>query len=326
MTAVRSVALLLALTAIAAAEPTADEYFKQGRAQLKAHKYAEACEKFERSQQLDPALGTLFNIAQCDADIGKLATALAAYRDVIAHDTNATRRRAATAAARKLESRVPRLIVKAEAGVELTLDGAKIVADAATAVDLGKHEITAQQVGHEEFHKTVAMSDEGQTVTINAKLVAIEAATAVATVTTKLDATTAAPHMAPPPSPPLPVHPTPPSRSHRRTIGIATTAVGVAALGTGAVFGILARSKWNAAKAVCGDSTTCGSQADADAAAHLGDQAHGRASLSTGFAIAGGVIATVGIVLFATSPREHAVELAARPSGDGGTLVLCGQF
>jgi hypothetical protein len=314
--------LLLALTATAAAEPTADEYFKHGRKLLKSHKYADACAEFEHSQKLDPAIGTLYNIAQCDAEIGKLATALAAYRDVIAHDTNATRRKAATAAAKKLEPRVPRLIVKADAGVELALDGAMVAADAATPVDLGKHEITAQQIGHQEFRKTVAMSDEGQTVTINAKLVAIEATP----VTTVVDAHKAAP----PPAPAIVViHPKPTPKSetsHRRTIGIATTAVGVAALGTGVVFGILARSKWNAAKAVCNDSTTCTSQADADAAAHLGDQARSRATLSTGFAIAGGVIATVGIVLFATAPREHSLEVAARPSTEGGTLVLSGQF
>jgi tetratricopeptide (TPR) repeat protein len=322
VTAARSLALLLALTATAAAEPTADEYFKQGRALLKAHKYAGACEKFEHSQHLDPAIGTLYNIAQCDAEIGKLATALAAYRDVIAHDTNATRQKAATEAAKKLEARVPRLIVKAEPGVELVLDGAKISADAATPVDLGKHEIAAQQAGHQEFHKTVAISDEGQTVTINAKLVAIEAVPVTPLVEE---------HQSPPASASLVVmiHPKPmskPETSHRRTIGIATTALGVAALGTGAVFGVLARSKWNAAKAVCNNSTTCTSQADADAAAHLGDQAHSRATLSTGFAIAGGLIATVGIVLFVTAPTEHALEVAARPSTDGGTLVLSGHF
>ena len=325
MTAARSLALLLALTATAAAEPTADEYFKHGRELLKSHKYADACVQFEHSQQLDPAIGTLYNIAQCDAEIGKLATALAAYRDVIAHDTNAKRRKAATAAAKKLEPRVPRLIVKADDGVDLAIDGAKVAADATTPVDLGKHEITAQQAGHQEFHKTVAISDEGQTVTINAKLVAIEAAPVTAAAVEA--------HPAPPPTTPTPTvvrnqpKPTPKSEpSHRRVIGIATTAVGVAALGTGAVFGVLARSKWNAAKAVCNNSTTCTSQADADAAAHLGDQARGRATLSTGFAIAGGVIATVGIVLFATAPSAHAVEVAARPSSDGGTLVLSGQF
>jgi hypothetical protein len=312
------VALLLALTATAAAEPTADDYFKRGRELLKSHQYADACAQFEHSQQLDPALGTLYNIAQCDAEIGKLATALAAYHDVIAHDTNATRRKAATAAAKKLEPRVPRLIVKADAGVDLALDGAKVAADAATPVDLGKHEITATQAGHQEFHKTVAMSDEGQTVTIKAKLVAIEATPVVEA------------HAVPPPAPASVViqpKPTPKSEpSHRRVIGLATTAVGVAALGTSAVFGVLARSKWNAAKAVCNQSTTCTSQADADAAAHLGAEAHSRATLSTGFAIAGGVIATVGVVLFATAPAAHSLEVAARPSTDGGALVLSGQF
>ena len=310
---------LVALTSIASAEPTADEYFKQGRALFKSKRYAEACAEFEHSQQLDPAIGTLYNIAQCDAEIGKLATSLAAYRDVIAHDTNATRRKAATEAAKKLEPRVPRLVVKADADVELALDGVKITADTATPVDLGKHQISAQQPGHQDFHKTVVMSDEGQTVAINAKLVEAAPTPVHVVIERHERPPLAVKEYVPPPPPPR-------EHSHRRTIGIATTAVGVAALGTGAVFGLLARSKWSAAKAVCNNSTTCTSQADADAAAHLGAQAHSRATASTSFAIAGGVIATVGIVLFATAPSEHALEVAARSSGDGGTLVLSGSF
>jgi hypothetical protein len=41
---------------------------------------------------------------------------------------------------------------------------------------------------------------------------------------------------------------------------------------------------------------------------------------------AGGVVATVGLVLWATAPSEHAVTVSARPSSDGGALVFSGRF
>jgi hypothetical protein len=92
------------------------------------------------------------------------------------------------------------------------------------------------------------------------------------------------------------------------------------------VFGVLARSKWNAAKAVCGGSTTCATQGEADAAGKLGAQAHSRATLSTIFSIAGGAVAAAGVVLYATAPRDHEVQISAMPATDGGTLVVSGRF
>src|SRR4051812_47371971 len=56
--------------------------FDKGRAALKANKFEEACKAFGESQKLDPANGTLFNLAECSEHIGKLATAWLAYREL----------------------------------------------------------------------------------------------------------------------------------------------------------------------------------------------------------------------------------------------------
>src|SRR5947208_8874106 len=44
--------------------------------------YTQACPKLEQSDQLDPALGTRFNLAECYEHEGKLASALIRFRQV----------------------------------------------------------------------------------------------------------------------------------------------------------------------------------------------------------------------------------------------------
>jgi hypothetical protein len=313
---------------VAHADPTAKQAAaaaKKGRALMKAHKYADACPKLEESQQLKPSLATETTLAECDVHIGKLASALAAYRDVIAREPNSKRRKAAVNLVAKLDLRVPRIIVNVEADAEVMLDGAPLAATAQGApVDFGRHEIAATKPGRVDFHKSVTITDEGQVVTINAKLPETEVSAPVAT-----NANTNANANAKPKSPTLTPTPTPTPRneqSHRRAYAVATIGVGGAGLATGIVFGVLARSKWDAAKAVCGGSTTCATQAEADAAGKLGAQARSRATLSTIFSIAGGAVAAAGVVLYATAPNEHEVQVSALPATDGGTLVVSGRF
>jgi tetratricopeptide (TPR) repeat protein len=315
------VACLIARTAWADGTP-ADEAFKKGRDLLKAGRYAEACEQFEQSQALDPALGTLFNIAQCDEHIGKLASAMAAYREVVSRDTKAERRETANDMASKLATRVPKLVVKVPGDakhVTITLDNKHVIQpNTPVELDNGQHSIDVRADGMKEFSQTATIVEEGKTVTVTARL---EPGTGKTETDAKPDGKKK------PDAPPKPTgsetDETP--RSSRKTWAIGAMAAGGAALVTGVVYGALASSKWKDAKAVCG-GTTCTSQADADRASALGDQARSKANVSTVLFAAGGVIAAVGVVLWVTAPSEHAVAVSARASSDGGALVLSGRF
>ena len=318
---------LVAVATVAHADPVAPAdakraaaEAKQGRALMKAHKYAEACGKLEASQKLAPSLATETELAECDVKIGKLASALAAYRDVIAREPSARKRKSAVDLVAQLDQRVPRIIVNVEADAEVTLDGAPLAATAQGApVDFGKHEIVATKPGKAEYKKSVTITDEGQVVTINAKLVDAGGPAVAATAKPTAEVVTT--------NKPLPPVLTPTQeRSHRRTYAFATMGVGGAALVTGVVFGALARSKWNAAKAICGGSTTCATQDEADAAGKLGAQAHTRATISTVVSIAGGVVAGAGVLLYVTKPDGREVEVSALPAADGGALVVSGRF
>ncbi|CAN5336279.1 hypothetical protein BH11MYX1_BH11MYX1_45490 [soil metagenome] len=319
---------LAAFTTFAHADTSAaDEAFKQGRELLKAGKFAQACEQFETSQELDPAFGTLYNIAQCDAEIGKLAEAIAAYKEVLTRDPNITRRQAASEAVGKLEPRVPRLIVKPEAGVTLELDGQPITAGTPILVDVGKHKLVASKGGKRGPVTQVKVRDEGKTVSITAALPAeegdAELRTSGAEKLTQPDLTVNAPIQVGAPA-------TTPQglwETRRKEIAIGTIAVGGAALATGLVFGALASSNWNDAKALCNGTTTCSNQLLADQAAALGSSAQVNATTSTIFVIAGIGIATAGVVIYATAPsKEHQLAVTAMPSLDGGSFALSGKF
>lgn len=58
--------ITLLLISVLAAEPTrAVTLFSEGRTAMKAKQYDQACAAFRESQRLDPALGTLLNLADC---------------------------------------------------------------------------------------------------------------------------------------------------------------------------------------------------------------------------------------------------------------------
>src|SRR5215470_18019771 len=98
-----SALLLVAVAGIAAGDPhdVAEQQFVRGRALMKQHKYAEACAAFEQSQRLDPQLGTLFNLADCEVEIGKVASAWKIYRELEKSDPNPDRRALSAELAKK---------------------------------------------------------------------------------------------------------------------------------------------------------------------------------------------------------------------------------
>jgi hypothetical protein len=317
--------LVVALARVAHAQPAtpAIDLFKEGRALAKAGHYAEACDKFRKSQELDPQFGTLFNIAQCEEKIGKLASALAGYREVAAKDTNAQRQAMAAEYQTKLAARVPKLVVQIASpptGLSVMLDGptgAKPV-EANTPIDLdfGDYTVITRANGYRELSTSVKIDSEGETKTVPVALALVHAEeparptsppTSVATVT----ATPRAPG----------------TTSHRKLYGVIGVIAGGAVLVTGGVFGAIASSDWNTALADCGGSTKCPSMTAETKAISDGASATTAGNISTGLVIAGGAITAVGAILWLTAPHgEHAVRMTAKPIAHGGALTLGGTF
>lgn len=131
----------------------ADKLFDDGRRYLAAKEYALACTAFEQSQAVDPAIGTLLNIALCYERWGKTTAAYRWYVDAakLAAASSDDREKGARAKVAELEPKVPYLEVTvpadADAGTTFMLDGnevekAKLIEK--QPVEPGKHIIVAR--------------------------------------------------------------------------------------------------------------------------------------------------------------------------------------
>ena len=334
---------LLAIPQVARAQPSntsaaATAQFDKGRELMKDKKYADACDAFERSQRLEAQPGTLYNLALCYVEVGKLATAWASFRELAVRDPNAGRRKASEKAAAGLVKRMPRLMLRAPntPGLVVMLDGVDITSlvGTDTPVDLGTHTIEATAPKFNKLSTTTNLTDEGKTVTVELTLVAVGSRPPVDRV--KPDPRTPVePVTNPNPNPVQPVVVQPidapaTPRSSRRRNAVIVGAAGGALLVTGVVFGRLASRKWDEAKAFCGEDLMCNSSAEVEQGNQLVDAARLRANVSTALVIGG--VATLGIAsyLYFTGGRHdtRSSSLQITPSVGPTQLgvVMAGRF
>jgi hypothetical protein len=149
----------------------AEGLYRQARDLMAAGKLDEACPKFAESQRLDPATGTLLNLATCHERQGKLATAWLEYSDVIAgarRDGRQDRVDYANERVAALEPRLSRLTLVLAAGADdpsllVELDGAsfgRAAIGAPTPVDPGKHTVRASAPGKKPWQQEITIGAE----------------------------------------------------------------------------------------------------------------------------------------------------------------------
>src|SRR6185437_5005752 len=175
-TAIGGLAIVLT-AATAHAQPAvpsrADQLFDEGRELMAKQDYAAACPKLEESQRLDPALGTLLNIGLCDEGLGKLATALAVWRQAeeLARSSGETKRQATAAEhIAALEARVPTVTLEVASpspGQQIAIGG-RALADSAWSqpqpIDPGDVAITSTAPDHTPFATTVTVHERDRAV------------------------------------------------------------------------------------------------------------------------------------------------------------------
>ena len=289
-------ALVLALALPARAQTgnannraAAEALFGEGRSLAASGHFAEACPKFEASQQLDPGLGTLLNLAECYEKLGKTASAWAEYREAIPlarASGSKVRQDLATERAAALESRLSTLTIRRASNqasstpVEIRRDGVLVQpAELGSAIPLdpGTHTVEATAPGKQKWSSTVEVSGDSSKLTVEIPELTPESAT-----------TTAA---GPPPT--AAARPA----SSQRTVAVVIGALGVAGVGLGTLFGLQAKSTWSDSKSHCPNYPYgCDSEG-----LNLHSSARTKAAVSTVAFVAGASALAVGAVLWFTA-------------------------
>lgn len=213
-------ALVVAAAATARADDAAaaaEQLFRQGRDLVARRDYAAACPKFEASWKLDPALGTLLNLASCYEKSDRLASAWARYReaaDLAGKRQEKQRQQFAAEHADALEKRLPRLVVTVAAqtaGTHVVVSRNGVAVDDALIgtemfVDPGDHEIVATADGRSAYSTKLTVAERQR------REVSIPALAPVGIAAAQSPASAAAPATAgqvqgPAPAPPPPGRP-----------------------------------------------------------------------------------------------------------------------
>jgi tetratricopeptide (TPR) repeat protein len=158
--------VLLDAAAWADEERNSAEHFKRGRALMAREEYGEACAAFAESQRLEPAAGTLLNLANCEEKIGKLTAALDHWRQAIA--ALPPRDERAPLAERRvidLDRRLPRLTLRLErsapTSTRLVLDDVDVTnaVGAVNRMNPGAHTVMASAEGYAASRSSFALTE-----------------------------------------------------------------------------------------------------------------------------------------------------------------------
>jgi hypothetical protein len=257
----------------------AQQLFEEGLALIRAGKFAEACPKLERSDKLDPAMGTEYRLAECYENAGWLASAWKLFMRVAESagranrpDREAQAREHADALAPKLPKMtiVVRDDLAALAELRVELDGEPVAAEnygRAMPIDPGAHTITVTARDRRPW-QTTTRALEGASVELTVPLLEIDRGIA-----TNEEA----------PAATVP----PPGSQTARWVGTSAAAVvGLAGIAVGAVLGVKARSTWEDALGHCKNRDP--SHCDDDGVT-LGGRAKVYAGVSTGGFVTGAV-------------------------------------
>jgi len=279
--------------------------------------WEKACAQLAESQRLDPAPGTLVNLADCEEHRGLVSSAGSHFTEVQSQfkpgDSRAAYARDHAAA---LEKRIPHLTVKLQPGApssarvfrdEEELKGASL--GVPLPVDPGTHVVMVRVGSAESRFPVTAVESQTSEVNVSAP---------VETAPPKPGPDTVAPPpvkaVDAPPSPPPSDRTAEPPRASR-TLGFALVTAGGVGLVVGGVTGVFALSNASKVKETCGPSYLTCDPTSVDNAA----TGKTMATVSTVAFIAGGALLAGGLYLVITSPSKATASaragLAVGPAG-----------
>jgi hypothetical protein len=312
------VASIVSLSVVAAAQPAdapppteASKLFEEGRVLAKDGKYTEACEKFQKSYQLDRGVGTEVNLGDCHEHLGHLAEAWRLFDDAALQSaaTNPARAKFARERADALVPKLGTVVLEIPAanvtGAIVSIGGRNVspAAEIKEHVDPGAVEIIVTAPKQTRFIRSERVT-AGATVTVDAFAPGADKG-----------------------GKPLEPNPNPapqagtdepgPRQRSRVYLAIGLGAAGGLSLVTAIAFGATARSHYNTAENgpdcdKVGTRLTC-----TTAGTNAIHDAQTLADFGTGFGIAAVALGIGATVIYFTAPREAAVAPVVTPTSVG---------
>lgn len=290
----------------ASSQAVAEALFEEARQLMEKGRYADACPKFAESQRLDPAAGTLLNLASCFEKNGQTASAWVTFKSAAAEARRVQRddwEKLATTRAEALRGKLSKLTIFVPPAaqlrdLDLRRDGERVGSaewGSAIPVDPGAHAITVVAPGKEKWSTAVTVEPNGAQV----------------------DVTVPALQDVPRPSGAKAGPAETPSEggsSLQRPVALGVAGIGVVGLGLGTYFGVQAMSARRDGLRNC-----VGTECSAEGVQRI-DDAHAAATLSTVCFVVGGAALVGGAVLYFTAPKSTAVGLGP------GSVVVAGRF
>ncbi len=227
----------------------AEALYEEARGLTKQGHFEQACPKFKQSYELDPAGGTLLNLAECYEKQGEFASAWSTYKQALVAAQRDGRSERVDRAKKRLlvlEGKLPKITIEVakeadQPGLIVTFDGTPLGAAAwgvGMPVDPGTHRVTASAPNKIQFERRVEIESGWTTLEIPKLADAAGTASGRAAAPRLLDTDTEK-------KPVSDAAPTGHRGDGRRTAGFVIGGVGVVALGVGGYFGLRAFSKWS---------------------------------------------------------------------------------
>lgn len=149
----------------------AEALFRSARQAAEQGDWITACDRFEESKRLEPAPGTVLNLARCRENLGQIASAWKSYTEAAQRlPAQDERHEFAKKKSLELEARVPHLILNApdsDAEIVVTIDGTELSSASfgvALPFDPGRLEVVVLAPDH-EASRVILVLEEGEDVT-----------------------------------------------------------------------------------------------------------------------------------------------------------------
>jgi hypothetical protein len=288
-------------------DSAAEALFEEGRRLLEAGRFVEACPRFAESQRLDPAAGTLLNLALCDEKFGRTASAWLKYKEALslaAREGNLERQAIARDRISEIQPHLTRLQIEPPldrpVGFWIAIDGIRVdvsLSGSGIPMDPGTYRLSAGAPGRRSIVFPVQVDSSRRVLAVRLPKLPVLKSTRSSTVPTRERA---------------------PSSSARASIMGVSLGLGAAGLLAATYFGVRAWGDWRERNARC--------RAECDrTAVVLGEGARSSATaanVSLGIAV---LALGIGGYLF-IEPIASAQPTRTRASIQGATIAARGSL